>query len=66
MSLLLILFIILIVWLIFKIGFQAFKWFLILATAVIVYWFLTAGGGIEFKKPSNMPELSKSLTSPIR
>lgn len=56
MSLLWVLFIILIVWLVFKIGLQALKWGLVLAVVVFAFWFLTAGG-VKFEKPSGMPDL---------
>lgn len=46
MSILWILFLITLVWLVFKIGFQTLKWMLILAVLIAAYWILTNGGRI--------------------
>jgi H+/gluconate symporter-like permease len=44
------------VWLVIKIGLEAFKWFLVLAAVCVGFWFFTYGG-VKIEKPSNMPAL---------
>jgi len=66
MSILNILIVLAVVYVCYKIGATALKWMLLLAALIAAYWFFTSGGGVEIKKPSNMPELPKSVLAPIR
>lgn len=49
----------------YKIGATALKWFLVLAVVVGGYCFFTYGGDINIKKPDGMPKLPE-LTSPLK
>lgn len=58
MSILWLAFIIACIYIAVKIGFEALKWVLVLTVVVFVFWFFTAGGGVNIDKPAGMPSLS--------